>query len=452
MTVRAPGAPRMVTTAAATARPGKVRIDGATLGCVYAIALTAIPAKMILKGIPLALTPAAVVGLLTGVVWFCTQMVTTLGVAKGRNVVRTTLFIYASTQLATYGYATLGFLPPDELSATDRVLVTVTALIALAIGVCDGVRGIDRLTKLLRVVVVGAAIMAFFGVLQFFVGFDITKSLTIPGLKPATTDTSYVLERASFPRPAGTAGHPIEFGVVCAMITPLALHFAFRAKADGLKRWPWWLATALVAVGAMLSLSRSAILGLAVAALVLFPGWPAKRRKQMLLATPLFLVVMRLMVPGLLGTLYSLFANISDDPSAQHRTKAIELAGQQIDQHLWLGRGLGTYLPTKYGWLDNQYLGTLVENGLIGLAAFGMLFLIGMGAALRARAMTRDPRERDLALSLTACLAVPAVSAATFDLLGFSVASGFTFLLVGASGALLRTMRERRTELAGVGP
>jgi O-antigen ligase len=442
------GAPAVQTTI--TARAGRIRIDGATLGCVYAIALTAIPAKMILKGIPLALTPAAVVGLITGLVWFCTQMVTNLGVAKGRNLVRTTLFIYAATQLATYGYATFGYLPPDELAATDRVLLTVTALIALAIGVCDGVRGMDRLTKLLRVVVVGAAIMAFFGLLQFFVGFDVTKSVSIPGLKPATTDMSYVLERSSFPRPAGTAGHPIEFGVVCAMITPLALHFGFRAKIDGRKRWPWWTATALVAIGSMLSLSRSAILGLVVAAIVLFPGWPAKRRKQMLLATPLFLVIMRLMVPGLLGTLYSLFANISDDPSAQHRTKAIELAGQEIDKHIWLGRGLGTYLPTKYGWLDNQYLGTLVENGLLGLTAFGLLFVIGMSAAFRARTLTQDPRERDLALTLMACLAVPAVSAGTFDLLGFSVASGMTFLLVGACGALLRTMRERRFEPVGL--
>ena len=423
------------------------RADGATAACVYALALTAIPAKMVLKGIPLALTPAAVIGLLMGLFWFCSQLVTTLGVAKGGNAVRTALFLYASSQLATFGLATFGYLPKDELEATDRVLITISAVIVMSLAVCDGVRGMARVERLLKIVVIGGTIMAFFGMMQFFLNFDITKSLVLPGLKPATADANYVLERASFRRPAGTAGHPIEFGVICAMMTPLAMHFAFRAQDARLpQRWRWWACVGMIAIGAMVSLSRSAILGLVVAGLVLFVGWPRKRRIQLAIATPIFLVFMRLLVPGLIGTLYSLFANISDDPSAQHRTKAIELATEHVGEHLWLGRGLGTYLPTKYGWLDNQYLGTLVENGVIGLIALAGLILTGVYAALRARMLSSDPMTRDLALTLAACLLVPAVSAATFDLLGFSVATGLTFLLIGASGALLRSVREERAE------
>ncbi|MDQ3405879.1 MAG: hypothetical protein M3548_21220, partial [Actinomycetota bacterium] len=49
---------------------------------------------------------------------------------------------------------------------------------------------------------------------------------------------------------------------------------------------------------------------------------------------------------------------------------------------------------------------------------------------------------RDLGVTIAAAIAVPAISSATFDLLGFSVATGFTFLLIGAAGSLWRTVRE----------
>ena len=37
----------------------------------------------------------------------------------------------------------------------------------------------------------------------------------------------------------------------------------------------------------------------------------------------------------------------------------------------WFGHGLGTFDPRIYFFLDNQYLGTLVETGLVGTALSG---------------------------------------------------------------------------------
>jgi O-antigen ligase len=151
-------------------------------------------------------------------------------------------------------------------------------------------------------------------------------------------------------------------------------------------------------------------------------------------------------VPGLVGTLIALFTNIAIDPSTGSRTRAIDRAGQEIAQHLWLGRGMGTYLPTKYGYLDNQYLGTIVMAGIVGLAALIFLFLAAGYAAMRARVTSTDPETRELGLTLAACLTIPAISAATFDLLAFSVASGFAFLLMGCSGALLRVVKDENAK------
>jgi len=60
--------------------------------------------------------------------------------------------------------------------------------------------------------------------------------------------------------------------------------------------WPWWTCLFVLAVGALVSLSRSAILGLLVAALVLLPTWPTKRRFQAIGVTIVFTAVMRLFI------------------------------------------------------------------------------------------------------------------------------------------------------------
>lgn len=421
-------------------RPPKARADGATLACVYALVMTVIPASMVLKGVPLAVTPGMAVGFVMGVMWFCAQLVTTLGAAKGRNAVRTALFLFMLSQLATYGVATYGYLPSDELAAADRTLITLMAVFSVGLAVVDGVRGFDRVDRVLKTMVVGATFMALVGILQFSFAFDLTPYLTPPVLKP-TGELSFILERSNFRRPAGTAGHPIEFGVVCAMAVPIALHYAMRARDFGGPEKRWWLCLGILAMASMQSLSRSAVLALAIAAMFIIPAMTPKRRVRALVAIVLFLAATRVLVPGLVGTLYSLFTSIDEDPSAESRRRAIVRAGSEISEHLMLGRGMGTYLPEKYGWLDNQYLGTLVQNGVVGLVVLIALYSAGWYCCLRARMLTKDPRIKDLAVTIAACIAVPGISSATFDLLGFAVATGFTFLLVGLAGALWRAVQ-----------
>lgn len=420
--------------------------DGATLACLYVVLLMAIPARLVLKGVPMALAPSMLMGFALAACWLFAQFVTTTGVAKGRNAVRTAVFFFAASQLATYGYATRNYLPPDELNAADRSLLTILAVVAVAITVCDGVTRLDRLERLLKVVTVGCAFMSAIGVLQFL-HLDLTPYLMLPGLRPAVEGTDFVLERGIFPRPAGTAGHPIEFGVVCALATPLALHFAFHDRARrGKVAWLWWGCLAVLLLGTMMSLSRSAILGLTVAFLVQLPTWPARRQVLTLVGGVLFVGAMSVLVRGLIGTLIGLFENIAGDSSIQARTDDYNTAYAEVAKHPWFGRGYGTYLPSKYGPLDNQYLGTIVQNGYLGLTVLIGILLAGSYAATRARLMSRDPAVRDLAQTLLAGLAIAAVTCALFDTLAFSTVTGVMFMLIGASGALLRIVYRLRAE------
>ena len=156
-----------------------------------------------------------------------------------------------------------------------------------------------------------------------------------------------------------------------------------------------------------------------------------------------FLVLIKVMVPGLLGTFYSLFANMGHDDSIRYRTHDYAIASTEIAKHLWLGRGLGTWYAPKHQVFDNQYLLSLVEIGVLGLVAFLGIFLAGIYAALRARSMSSDPGERDLGLTLVAMLVVPIIGCATFDLAAFPTATALAFLTAGAAGSLLRTVKSR---------
>ncbi|XVQ86744.1 O-antigen ligase family protein [Microbispora siamensis] len=413
------------------------RADGATLAALFALSLLIIPARLVLKGLPLSLTPANILSLLAGMCWLCAQFTITLGVAKGRTPVRTALFCYALALTATYGVASYGYLPGDELKLSDHALVLVLASVGIALAVCDGVRTPERLDFLLKTVVAGGAVIAVIGALQFVADFDLTQHLVLPGLRFAT-EGGPVDMRDSMRRVAATTGHPIEFGVLCSMLLPLAVHYGFRG---GRGAWRWWLCAGLIGMGLLFSVSRSAVLGVAVVGIVLLFGWPMRRRIQALIVTAVFLVMAKLAFPGLLNTLYGLFANAGADSSVQYRTHDYEVAATEVAKHLWLGRGIGTWYAPKYQVFDNQYILTAVESGIIGIVVFVGLFFCGIYSAMRARRLSADPAPRDLGLTLAACLVVPLVGSATFDLLSFATVSGVAFLLIGASGALLRSAR-----------
>ncbi len=427
--------------------------DATTFVAMFVALQFLLPSRLVLNGLPLSLSAASVVALALGALWFATQMTTTLGAAKGRNPVRTMLFAYAVVLLASYGSSSFRYLPADERASGDHAMVTVFALIFVALAVCDGVRSRGRLYFLLRAVVVCGTGVAIVGILQFLAGFDLTPYLRLPGMRFTATDP-LVLARAGLRRVAGTTAHPIEFGVFCAMVLPLALHLAFIGAGRGRRSAFWWGCVGLLAAGLMFSVSRSAILAAASVAIVLFSGWTGRRRVWMILTGLGFLVFIKLISPGLLGAFLHLFVHAGNDDSVRWRTHDYATARQLISQHPLLGRGIGTWYAPKHEIFDNQYLLTMVDSGVIGLAAFVGIFAAAIYAALRVRwlcrtfaaTLTTASTDRDLALSLTASLAAVIPTCATFDFAAFATVTSLSFLLAGSCGALLRIVRADVTD------
>ena len=122
---------------------------------------------------------------------------------------------------------------------------------------------------------------------------------------------------------------------------------------------------------AMTSLSRSAILTLAVGMLVLFLGSSWRERTALAGAGAAFLVACWVAIPGLVGTLRSLFQNADNDPSVQARLDRTPEVLRLITEHLWFGRGFETSSHLRsIPRLDNEIQKMAIETGLIGVAVF----------------------------------------------------------------------------------
>jgi O-antigen ligase len=427
----------LVPAQALAAAPGRDLLGPLT---VFLGVLVLVPSRLVFKPLGAAGTPAAMVAMGMLALWVAAWVVpgTGMGPAKGQPV-RWAFTVFVAAVLAGYVAVGLGHLPADDLSNADRALIAVAAWGGILLGAADGVRDRDRLELLIGRVVLAGAVLAAIGILQFFTGFDVSSVLHIPGLS-VNEPLALINERASFRRVAGTAVHPIEFGVVLAMVFPLALYRAFNtAKGAGLGQW---LSVLLLAVAIPMSLSRSAFLGLFAVALVLAPTWRGTRLVAAGLIAPVFTVAMQAVAPGLLGTIKSLFVGLTSDPSFQGRTEDYSVVGQFISQSPLFGRGLGTFDPARYVLLDNQYLGTLIELGAFGLVALLGMFVTGIVAARAARRRGGDERWRELGQCLAASVAVCLVSFVTFDAFAFPMASAMTFLMLGCAGAAWRVARQ----------
>ncbi|MEV4398355.1 O-antigen ligase family protein [Nonomuraea sp. NPDC049607] len=418
------------------------RADGATMIGIFVLVLLVLPARLVVAGLPLSLTPAEIVALTLGLVWVCAQMISTTGAAKGANPARTAIFVYGALLLAVYGYTTSVYLPSDELNLADHTLVLYLGYVSLVLVMCDGLGSRERLDFVLKAVVVGGTFSAVVALLQFRLDLDITQYMQFPGLRHSSTEeVPTVISRSDLRRVAGTLGHPIEFGAVSAMVLPIAAHLGFQARSRGQAATRWWICAAVIGAGLMFSVSRTAVLGLAGASIILLLGWSNRRRLIAAGAFVVFLGFMKVLVPGLLGTFYNLFAGAGEDSSIIYRTHDYPFAMREFGRSPIFGRGPGTWYPFKHQVFDNQYLLSLVETGLIGVVGFVGVIVAGMSVALWARRLSTDPNVRNLGLTIAACLVIPLLGAATFDMLSFPGITSLMFLLIGAAGAMLRLER-----------
>jgi O-antigen ligase len=147
---------------------------------------------------------------------------------------------------------------------------------------------------------------------------------------------------------------------------------------------------------------------------------------------------MTVVVPGLLGTLKTFFLLGEADDSISARTQDYELVTGFFNRSPVWGHGFATFVPSEYDFLDNQYLLTIVEAGVLGLIGLALLFFAGIAATRTIRRRATDGGTRDLAQALMASVIVHLVTFATYDAMVFRTTGLTLFLILGAIGSLWR--------------
>jgi polysaccharide biosynthesis protein PslJ len=418
------------------------RFDAVTLLTVFLFALVAIPSELIVGALGSAGTPAQIIAI-GMLIWWMVTKVSTPRVVQTRQPIRIMMWLFAAAVVASYVAANSRQMMSDEARSSDLGLLLLSAWLGILLIAMDLIGSRDRLDVLLRRVVFAAGALATLGVVQFVTREPFTNYIQIPGLN-TNEELISVYGRAGLARPAGTAVHPIEFGAVLTMALPVALHYALTDLRRPLIRR--WYPVAAIAIAVPISISRSAIVSAIVVLCFLIPTWAPPIRRRGYIAIVGLNCAVYLMVPGLLGTLRGLFIGVSTDSSAQSRSGSFSLALDFFSRSPFIGRGFGTFLPA-YRILDDQYLGLLIETGLVGLAAFLGLLIASVVNALWLRRHMTSPVDASLCIALAASVASASISLALFDGLSFPMSAGLMFLLLGCIGALHRLRATNRKPL-----
>jgi O-antigen ligase len=413
---------------------GRRKANAVTLLTVYLVLLMAVPSRLVFAPLGGAGAPSTILGAIF-LVWFMLNWLhPSSPIGSQAQPVRRAAAVLLCAVLASYVASNQHSMITEALNGADRSLILVCGWLGALLLAADGIDSMGRLKTLIRRMVLGATCMGVLGIAQFLTGFNAARYITIPGL---TSQAPYTdIQRASFNRPSATAIHPIEFGFVLAAILPLAINQARHAPPE--RRVRHWLQVLIIAGTLPMTVSRSAILGLAVGLIVILPTWPRRERWVAYLAIILGACGLFATVHGLLGTLKGLFLAVGSDSSTVSRTSAFLHSAPLIAARPWFGLGFGAFIPQTYFYTDNQYLNSLIEIGIIGFLALLGLFVTGWWTGRAARRRAVEPEIRDLAQSLTASVAVALVTFATFDALYFPMAAALTFLLLGCVGAVWR--------------
>ena len=420
---------------------GVRRSDASPVIGMYLILLSLVPPLLVLPGLGAAGRPAAVGGMCMLGWWILTRMVRSPD--DGVPVVvaiRWALFIYMLVFVASMVAGLDRGLDGLEARSMYRALMVNMSFVGVAVVLIDGLPRRESVERVLRWAVALGAVGALVGVVQFVFRYDLAAAIRIPGLVSNQEQTS-INTRGSggYARVRGLARHPIEFGVVMAMLLPVSVHLAEYSLRPGWKRW---IAPSLIAAAIPLSISRSGVLAVAVGMAVYAAGWTWRQRANALAFALAFLLAFQAVTPGLLGTLRSLFVNISNDNTVTGRTEDFAATAPFIQERPWLGRGAGTFVVERYRLLDNEYLGTLLERGWLGVGSLVLLFVV---AGLTSHWLVRnsdDPATKSVSRALGANVAVALVVLATFDALSFPIYSGLLFVMIGCLGTLYRLEKE----------
>jgi polysaccharide biosynthesis protein PslJ len=305
----------------------------------------------------------------------------------------------------------------------------------------------EHVDFVVKVIVWGGAVVSFFALIEARTNYNVFDHLAswIP-----------ILHLGAIPRLQGrgarlrvyaSAQHPIALGAALVMLLPLTVYLVKRTAQRR-----YWLAAVLMLLAALSTVSRTAVVMLLVIGFVYLWLRPIETRRLWPLIVPL-LAVVHVALPGTIGAFRGAFfpkggliAEQTDQNVGSGRLATLGPAlHTEFRPHPLLGEGFGTRVTQpdevvtvpNAPILDDQWLGTLLETGLIGTSLFIWLFVRFIRRAGR-EAKNDDTPRGWLLTATTAGVAAYGVGMFTYDAFAFIQVTFFLFFFLGLGCAALR--------------
>jgi O-antigen ligase len=404
---------------------------------LFALTAMVIPADTVIDAVGAPGYVAGLIGLFACAVY---TAATVLGLHKPleyRHPIRAVLCFFWLVTLVSYALIDRSTIGGPEVLSADRWLMQLAVISAVALLAAECLTSLHDVRRVLRALIWGGAFCGVVASLQFWIKFDIAEYLRmLPGFT-LNHENPAIIARGGLNRVQGTATIAIELGVVAGMLLPLAIYLGLHdTERSPAKRWT---PVALIGLAIAVAVSRSGVIAVVLGMGMLIALMPARQRLIGLCIAPIGLTAVFMSAPGLIGTLTGFFDAGSRDDSVRARLIDYPVVERLFEQAPWLGHGGGTYIPENTMYiLDNQYLKTVIELGLVGVIALAAFFLVPMVVALIARRRSSDPELRLLCAALAGAALGAAACSITFDSLSFPMFSCVYALVLGLIGAVWR--------------
>ena len=244
-----------------------------------------------------------------------------------------------------------------------------------------------------------------------------------------------------------SAQHPNALGAALTMLVPLAIYLAMK-----LRQWRWWLAAGLCMLGVFATTSRTSIVMFFVIGAVYLWLRPRETRRLWPALIPLVLVI-HVAAPGTLGGLKDAFLPkgglLAQEAKNNVGSGRLATLGPTLHREVYpnalFGEGFGTRIvvhdgdtaPPNAPILDDQWLGTLAETGVVGGLAW--IWLFGRYVRRVGRAAKEADSERAwLCTALVASVLSFAVGMLLYDAFSFIQVAFILWFLLGLGAAVLQ--------------
>ena len=313
------------------------------------------------------------------------------------------------------------------------------------------VRTFDDLSYLVVMLVGGGTIVGGSAIIESRTHFNVFNHLhtAMPFLRPVP-DLLETSDARGF-RVVASAQHPIALGAALVLLVPLAVYLAQTTRQ---RRWT--LSAVVLAIAALATVSRTAVLMLFAVALVFLLLRPVETKRLWPFLLPALLAA-HIAAPGTLGTIKNSFfpkggliaeQNYGKGTNVRGRGRIADLGPslQEWKQRPLFGEGFGTRISSgpdaNAPILDDQWLGTLLEVGAFGFCAFIWLFVRPLRRLFREA--KRDTSERGwLLTALAASVAAFATGMLTYDALAFIQVTFLLFIMLALAASALALPRNQ---------